>query len=129
MKKYLILYSLIILALAGCKRPPTEAEKEGQSSKLPLEYKLAIINKKGYVSKEDVTITRFRYLLQSLESKTINNKQEIANMSVAAVNRIRDEYGCEVKLLELMEYANKVVAEGSNVNYIHVMVAYIQLYK
>ena len=69
MKKYMILYCLLILAFAGCERTPTEAEKEGQSSKLPLEYQLAVINKKGYVSKDDVTITRFRYLLQSLDSK------------------------------------------------------------
>jgi hypothetical protein len=55
----------------------------------PLEYQLATINKGGYVSKNDITVTRFRYLIESLDKKCINTKKDIADVVVQAQNTLR----------------------------------------
>ncbi len=58
--------------------------KKIKSGPVAVEYKLAIINKGGPISKNDITVTRFRYLLESLEKKCINTKQDIADVLVTA---------------------------------------------
>jgi len=80
----------------------------------PIEYQLATLNKGGYVAQDDITVTRFRFLLDSLERKTTNTKQQIADTTFNAQKLARDKYGKEVTLLELMEGANRAIPEGSN---------------
>lgn len=77
----------------------------------PVEYKLAIINKGGPISKNDITVTRFRYLLESLEKKCINSKQDIADVLVTAQNTLRDNYGIRVGLLSITEGINDYIPD------------------
>lgn len=113
-------------------------EKSDQSSQVSqpasasgptLEYKLASINAGGYVRQDDITITRFRYLLTSIASKTVNTQQEIADMSVYAWNVLRDRYGKNFKLLEVMEAANTAIPTGQKMKYAEVIAALIILLK
>lgn len=90
---------------------------------------LATINKGGYVPENHITVTRFRYILDILEQKTTNSKQEIADMSVAAIQRLRDEYGVEMKLMDFMEAMNKALPAGSQVNYAEASALYMQTLK
>jgi hypothetical protein len=86
-----------------------ERERERELEKIksgPVEYQLAIINKGGPISKNDITVTRFRYLLDSLEKKCINSKQDIADVLVTAQNTLRDNYGIGVGLLSITEGIN-----------------------
>ena len=99
-----------------------------------LEYKLAVLNVGKYVEKDDLTINRFRYLLSTLEKKTKNTKQEIADMSVAALEKIaKEKYGLDITLLELMEGANDSIPEEAigtdTINYAEIVVLYIELIK
>jgi len=43
-----------------------------------IEYKLATIDK-GYVSRDDITITRFKSLLQQLDARYADNKEELGD--------------------------------------------------
>ncbi len=96
----------------------------------PVEYKLAIINKGGPISKNDITVTRFRYLLESLEKKCINTKQDIADVLVTAQNTLRDNYGIKVGLLSITEGINDSIPDWKvDADCAWEAVAYIQLLK
>ena len=87
------------------------------SAAKPIEYKLAVINANGFVPDDDITVTRFRYLLDSLQQKSGYSRQQIGDMTVKAQELIRSEYGKDVNLLDLMEEANKVMSAGQNLEY------------
>ncbi len=74
----------------------------------PLDYVLATLNAGGYVSKDDITILRFHYLLGSLSSKTGDTQKTIADMTVTTHDLIKHDYGRDIKLLDMMEEANNV---------------------
>ncbi len=98
------------------KSASTQARKEWkreleQIKSGPVEYKLAIINKGGPISKNDITVTRFRYLLESLEKKCINSKQDIADVLVTAQNTLKDNYGIRVELLSITEGINDYIPD------------------
>jgi hypothetical protein len=44
-------------------------QKKGKNHK-PLEYKCAVINAGGFVAENDITVKRFRFLLDDLQKKT-----------------------------------------------------------
>lgn len=137
MKKSVLFSLLIFFALYGCANHSnklTEAEKGASVKRAPvsndtskreritdlpisrdsLEYKLASINHGSPVEEDDVTIIRFRYLLDSLEKKTANSKQQIGDMSVKAQEVLKEKYGKEVSLLELIEQTDKAIPSNSN---------------
>ena len=91
------------------------AQSSAGSSEPALEYQLAVINKGHYVNADDITVVRFRYLLNSLASKTTSSKQEIADITVKARQIARDEYGKQLTILGLMEDANRAIPTGSSV--------------
>jgi hypothetical protein len=94
-----------------------------------LAYQLATINKGGYISKTDVTITRFDYLLRTIDKKTFESKQEIADMTVTCQKILREKYGIEMRLLSIMEDLNESIPYGSKVKYAEIATLYIQLVK
>ena len=94
-----------------------------------LAYQLATINKGGYVSKSDVSITRFNYLLNTLDKKTIESKQEIADMTVTCQKILREKYGVEMSLLDIMERLNETIPSGIKVQYAEIASFFIQTVK
>ncbi|MEK7398983.1 MAG: hypothetical protein AAB116_18770 [Candidatus Poribacteria bacterium] len=106
-----------------------ESVGEASPPSEPLEYQLAVINKGGYVSEDDITITRFRYLLESLDNKTIQNKQQIADMLVMGQKILREKYGKEYSLLALTEGVNKYITDSSNTDFAMKNTEYIQYLK
>lgn len=83
--------------------PKTKSDK-------PIEYLLAVINSNGYVNEDDVTVTRFRYLLSTISQRTGYSSEKIADITVLAQKQLKEEYGKEVGLLDLMEGANKALS-------------------
>jgi hypothetical protein len=93
-------------------------EKSASDPTNTLAYALATINSgEWYVAKEDITVTRFAYLLRTVESKTNNTTQQIAEMSDAAVRALREEYGRDVGLLDFMEGMNRALPSGKKSDY------------
>lgn len=82
-----------------------------------LAYKLASLNKGGYVSHDDITVTRFQYLLNEIEKKTENTQTQIADTTFNVQKLLKDKYGKEVTLLTLMEGANRAMPEGSPIKF------------
>ena len=79
-----------------------------------LEYMLAALNAGTAVDRNDVTIARFRYLLKQLSERTGYSKEKIGDMTVTAQQHLRENYGRNIGLLDLMEAANKSIS-GSNI--------------
>ena len=77
----------------------------------PPEYNLAIINAGGYISPKDITVVRFRYLILEIVRKTGDDPIEIADWTVKVHSVLREKYGKDVKLLELMEEANIAIPD------------------
>lgn len=96
-------------------------------AKEPLEYQLATINAGGYVSKDHITVARFRSLLNQLSSTYVENKQQIADMSVKA-QQILKEDGVEESLLNIMEGLNQLFSRKiENQKYAEYLAAYVTL--
>ena len=144
MKSKIMIASAILLvfliAFSGCTSKSTSQSTEQadstteQLSEPPIEkeeksmqYMLATINAGGYVPEDDVTVYRFRYLLNSLEKKTKNSKQEIGDMSVAVVTKLKEKYGKEKKLLDFMEEMNDTIPDGLEMEYAEVLALYLTM--
>lgn len=93
-----VLMGVVAMALAW----PTSVNADGS-----LEYKLAVVDAGGFVSKDDITIARFRSLLRQLSEKYVESPQQIADMSVKAKELLREE-GVSEKMLTMMEGLNQV---------------------
>jgi hypothetical protein len=110
-------------------RVSSTAIVSGQRSGLEesLEYKLASINKGYSVSKEDVTIARFRYLLDAIDAKTPESRQQVADMLVTAQQLLHDKHGKDIELLELAEGANTAIPDRANISFAEALAALIQM--
>jgi hypothetical protein len=92
-----------------------------------LEYQLATINAKGYVSKDHITVARFGRLLSHLSLTYVEDKQQIADMSVTAQQLLRRN-GIEEDLLKIMEGLNQLFPRKiENQKYAEYSAAYITL--
>ena len=110
------------------KRPVKKVQESPAAQSMSLAYQLATIDK-GYVSRDDVTVTRFRTLLDQLSSKYDGTRQKISDCSVVAQNLLRDKYGIEESLLNIMEDMNQVPITKSDPNYPLYATAYVHLRK
>jgi hypothetical protein len=75
------------------------------------------VNAGGYVSPDDITVTRFRYLLETISAKTGDTHVAIADATAGAQTVLREKYGKEIKLLDLMEAANSAIPDSKSGTY------------
>ena len=123
-----------ILAKLGiiptAEKPTTAPRAKTPSSQVKaesLEYKLATIEK-GFVSRDDIIITRFKSLLEQLDEKYFENKQDIADLTVRAQEILRDKSGINESLLNIMEGMNRLFyVNTANLKYLEYATAYITL--
>jgi len=127
---WVFLFIAIIVVVIAIINP----EESDVSTKIshrtePLEYQLAVINKGGYVAEDDITVVRFKYLLESLDTKTIESKQQISDMLVVGQKLLREKYGIEANLLELTEGVDNYILPGSKVEFARKNTEFIQFIK
>lgn len=67
-------------------------------------YKCAVIDE-GYVDKHSTLVHRYGYLIEELAHRYGTSEEDIADAGVTARNHLRNTYGKEVKVLELLEKA------------------------
>src|SRR5262245_6659508 len=73
-----------------------------------IEYKLAVVDRGGYVAPDDLVVARFRSLLEQLSTKWRDTPQRLAEMSVKGRNLLRDK-GVAESILNIMEGMNQVL--------------------
>ena len=104
-----ILFVIIFISVFMGEDNDTEQVKQVFSDK-PIEYKLAIINAGGYIDEDDITVNRFRSLLEQLSHTYIENRQQVADMTVTAKELLRKE-GIKENLLNIMEGMNQLFSQ------------------
>jgi len=126
MKVKIMVFGLVCLLLMS----PCYGGIKGNSlnpSQDTLEYKLAVINAGFHVSKDHYTIGRFRNLLNELSYTYVENRQQIADMSVTA-QQILKERGIKESLLNIMEGINQIFPRKiENQKYAEYAAAYLTL--
>lgn len=97
--------------------------------KPPMEVMLATIDKGGPADADDIRVKRFRFLLENIQRKTNNTKDQIGDMTVNGQKLLREKYGKEMTLLALMEDANRAMPESSTTrwNYAEIITAVVIL--
>ena len=107
---------------------PRTAAQSGETPPLGTwEYTLACLDAGYHLPQDDLSVSRFRYLLKSLESKTHNTQAEISDMTGKAREILREEYGIDETLLSLMEEADYSIPPGTRMKYQEVLAALIIL--
>ncbi len=116
---------VLLLAILYCG-PAEESSKPVTEKTESLEHMLATIDK-GYASKNDITITQFRSLLKYLDEAYIENKKQIADMSVTAQTLLRNKHGIKESLMNIMEGIFHVFPTTVNPSYAEYATVYVQL--
>ena len=101
---------------------PAPAATPSATPQKTYEHILASLDKGYPVGEDDITAKRFRYLLDSLEKKTNNTRQQLADYTVNTQKAAREKYGKEMKLLDLMEQAHKAIPPGQKMDYNEIVV-------
>ena len=73
------------------------------------EYQLAILNAGKWVRENDVTIIRFRFLLNSIQERSGYPHRRIGDMVAKGRDLVRSNFGKEVSLLLFTEEANRAM--------------------
>ena len=120
--------AILFTSCGGGDSGSQQAEQQKPSQPMPLEHKLAIIDK-GYVTRDDIAVTRFKTLLDQLSSKYNETRQKISDVTVMGQNLLRDKYGIEESLLNIMEDMNQVLITKVNPSYPLYATAYVHLRK
>lgn len=96
---------------APAKEPaaPAATPTTKTDSDYSMEYALATLDQGGYVEPDDIKVTRFRYLLNKLRPLTGDTDKELGDATWAAKNVLRDHYGVEVSMIDLMEQAVSII--------------------
>jgi hypothetical protein len=112
-------YAASLLILTALCAPSLKAES--------LEHDLAVINAKGYVADDDITIKRFRALLRQLDATFPENQQQIADSSVWAIDKLKED-GIDQNLLALMEGMNQLFSRPiKNQDYRSYLASYLTI--
>lgn len=92
-----------------------------------FEYKLASINANKYININDPTILIFKNLLDSLEYKTKDTRQEISDKTVKTW-QLLEENGIQNSLLYVMTQLNASIPNSaSDMNYTEICAAWLTL--
>jgi len=103
-------------------------EKKQTELETSIEYQLAVIDAKGYVSKDHISVARFRSLLRQLSNTYVENRQQIADMTVKAQEILKKDEGIKESLLNIMEGMNQIFYKKiENQNYAEYIASYMAL--
>src|SRR4030042_6157674 len=71
-------------------------------------YKLATIENNGYVDEDDLLVKRFNNIVNQLDIKYIENKEQIGNMTVAGRNQLI-KIGISQQMINIMEGISRLI--------------------
>lgn len=92
-----------------------------------VEYELAVINARGYVPEDDITVRRFRVIVRQLDATFPEDAQRIGDLSVWAINKLKENQ-IDQNLLQLMESMNQIFSHPvQNQKYTEYLAAYLTI--
>jgi len=107
----------------ACSGTSDQKEKE-----YTTEYKLAVIDKGGYLEEDDPAVSEYRIMLNSLKAKVINDEVEIGDIVVKAQEILREDHQINLSILKIMKDLDASIPEGvENLDLVEIASAYIVL--
>lgn len=103
--KGLALFWAILLAsisIWGGKCPTNTIKSES------LEYRLAVVNTESFVIEGDPIIGRFSSMLDQLSANYLEDRQQIANISIIICDKMKSN-GIDESLLDIMDGLDKLI--------------------
>jgi hypothetical protein len=97
------------IALAAVTLNIVESPAFSADDRATPEYQLAMLNANGAVNSSDVTIIRFRYILNSIQDKSGESHRRIGDMLAKGHSLLRSNYGKQVSVLSFAEDANRAM--------------------
>ena len=82
----------------ACTDSSSQKEKE-----YTTEYKLAVIDKGGYLEEDDPVISEYGRMLNSLKAKVINDEMNIADIVVTTQKILKEKYQINLTILKIMK--------------------------
>lgn len=110
-------------AIATATAAPTDTPVPQPS----LAYQLASIDAGGSLSSTDASIATYQALLDTLQRKTGESEQTIADETVNGRDLVKSKYSKDVTLLVLLQQVDKSVPDGATIHYNEALAAYITL--
>jgi len=84
-----LICAFAVLLLGGINTSFSMDENDESIEDKPIEYLLAVINADGYVRENDITVARFRSLLDQLTKKCAMDEKELGDLSVFMWKELR----------------------------------------
>lgn len=107
----------------ACTDGSDQEEKE-----YTTEYKLAVIDKGGYLEEDDLIVTEYKRVLNSLEGKVINDEVEIGDIVVTTQEILREDYNINLSILKIMKDLDASIPDDvENLDLEEIATAYIVL--
>jgi hypothetical protein len=123
------LFLMIFVIVKIASNPPAKTGENNSFATVTLEYELATINAGFRVGSSDPAIYQFLSLLDSLERKCSNSRQQIADATVAAHEQLKEK-GVRMTLMEVMRNLNNAIpaeAARSRVSIAEIAAAFVVL--
>lgn len=98
--------AMLLLVAGACGDPDPSYTREPS-----LEYKLAAIHSGGHVRDDDPLVSRFRSILDRLEGRCPESRQQLADMGVTGRDLLRQK-GVDEALLTAFENWHAAIPDG-----------------
>jgi hypothetical protein len=108
------------------EKPVEETEKVGETEEKSIEYMLASINVGRPIDEDDESVEEFRNLLDEIEKKVPNSRENIADISVTVWETLNED-GFEISLLQVMRDLKDASLEETGLSLEEIGAAYIVL--
>ena len=72
-----------------------------------------------------IKLARYKYLIKTLMTKKGATRERVGDVTAAAMHVLREDYGKEVSLLELLEGVNQSISYNSKIEYSKAISLYV----
>jgi hypothetical protein len=95
------------------QRENSKSNSNTYTENYSLARKLAVVERGTYVKEDDILVKRFDYLLKSLDSKYVESKTQICDISTVARNQLLSR-GVNANFTEILEGMNRLNDKNDN---------------
>lgn len=111
-------------------RRPEQRQVRKSPGQETAEYRLACIDAGKLLPHDHWSVGRFAQLLDHLAQIYVEDRDQISSQSVVAQNLLRDKYGIEESIMNIMDGMNVIFEDGlANQRYAEYLTFYTQLRK
>jgi type III secretory pathway component EscV len=123
---FIILISFIIIQIVSIPKNSNSNQSYSNTKKQSLEYMIAAIDNNG-LPESDYIVSQYKNLLISIDSKTIENYEQVCNMTVMVQTQLENRYGVNISLIKILEDMNYSLPENAESNYAEITALYVLL--